>query len=430
MSEKNGRWSLLPEAGTEGGEHIASYRARGGYVGARRALAELEPAAIVAAVERSGLRGRGGAGFPAAKKWQVARASEESTRYLVANAYDADPAAPIARALLERNPHAVVEGIIIAAYAVGAQEAFVYCRSDNALANRRLRAAIAEAEEEAFLGSGAFQGRWPLTVHTVLGWGGFSGGEETAALEAIEGNRAMPRQKPPYPAEKGLWGRPTVVHSVETLANLPAVLQGQSGAGGKIVALGGDAAHPGLVEVPFGTPLRAVVALGGGLAGGKGLRALQVGGPTGAVLPASLLDTPYDYDALAEIGAFVGSGSVVPLAEDACVVDYARERMAYLAGEACGKCVPCRLGTSRMAITLEGITSNLGRESDLALLEEFAGLLDKGSLCAFGRTAATLLRSTLAHFGEDYRVHIAEKRCPTGRCQPLRTRRFERKRAI
>lgn len=412
---------------------MKDYLKRGGYTAARRVISELHPTDVIAVVEKSGLRGLGGAGFPVARKWQLARAGGRSPRYLVANAYDADPAAPVARALLERNPFAVLEGLTIAAHAIGATDVYVYCRADNEAANRRLRAAIAEAEEHDFVGYEAFQGRRPLIVRTVVGWGGFSGGEETAALEAIEGNRAMPRQKPPYPTEAGLWGSPTVVHSVETLANLPAIVRDPAafGAGSKLLALSGPLANPGLVEVPFGTPLREIVAgSAGGLAGGRQLKAVQIGGPTGAVLPPSLLDTALDFDALAKVGAFVGSGSVRVLADDTCIVGFARDRFAYLAAEACGKCVPCRLGIHRMAATLEGIASGLGRDSDISLLEEFANVIGKGSLCGFGITAPAVLRSTLAHFREDYRVHIEEKRCPTGRCQPLRTRRFERKAAV
>lgn len=412
---------------------MEKYLVSGGYQAARRVVAGLTADNVVSAVAHAALRGRGGGGFPVARKWEHAREHVKAEAYVVANAYDADPNAPVARALLEHNPHAVLEGMIIAAFATGAHEAYVYLRGDNAEANRRLRAAVSEAEEHGYLGESAFDGAWPLIVRAVVGWGGFSGGEETAALEAIEGKRAMPRQKPPFPTESGLWGSPTVVHSVETLANLPAIFnEGPQayGASTKIVALGGDVANPGLVEIPLGTPLRAIVERAGGVSNGRSLKAIQVGGPTGAVLPDSLLDTPLEYDALAKVGAFIGSGSLVALAEDVCAVDFARERMTYLSQEACGKCVPCRLGTSRMAATLEGIVSGLGRKEDLDLIEEYATVMADGSLCGFGITAPAVLRSTLAHFGEEYRAHIEEGRCATGRCQPLRTRRFERKTAV
>lgn len=429
MAATNGRWSLLP-IGAKGGEEtsLSAYLARDGYAAARRAVDEGAPETVVATVERAGLRGCGGAGFPAALKWQLARDNAETRRYIVANAYDADPAAPIGRTLLERNPHTVLEGIAIAAYAVGAHEAYVYCRAEGTLALQRLRAAIAQGEEHGLLGEGAFAGRWPLIVRVAIGWGGFAGGEETAALAAIQGERAMPRQKPPYPTDGGLWDCPTVVHSAETLARLPAILRGEDGAArGKIVALGDEAAEQQLVEVALGTPLREIVALAGD---GRALRAVQVGGPSGAVLPAALLDTPYDYDALAKAGAFVGSGSVHLLGEGACAVDFARDRITYLAAESCGKCVPCRLGLSRIAITLETIASGLGRDDDLALLEEYAEVVASSSLCGLGITAAAVLRSTLKHFAADYRNHIASKQCPSGRCRPMRTRRMERKTAL
>ena len=432
MSEGNGRWPLLPAAG-QGAEHIDKYQARGGYSAARRVLAELAPLDVLALVERAGLRGLGGGGFPVAGKWRAAL-QYKGPRYLVANAYDADPEAPIARAIIEANPHALLEGIALAAYGVGAREAYVYARAENSAVLRRLRAAIAEAEEQGYLGSGAFGGRWPLQVRVAAGWGGFAGGEETAALEAIEGRRAMPRQKPPFPTQLGLWGSPTVVHSAETLANLPRLLSAgpeACGPGSKVLALGGDLARPGLVEVPFGTTLRAVVAaFGGGPVEGRPLRAVQLGGPTGAVLPEALMDTPLGFESLAQVGAFVGSGSLRAIGEGTCMVDLARARFEYLAHESCGKCVPCRLGTNRLTAVLEAIVSGLGREDDLPLLEEFAAVVGDGSLCGFGITAPAVLRSTMKHFAEDFRVHIEEGRCPTGTCRALRTRRFERKAAV
>ncbi|MHB1004534.1 MAG: complex I 51 kDa subunit family protein [Chloroflexota bacterium] len=431
MTDAYARRSLLPTEGQTGTEYIENYLARGGYATVRQAIAQMTSSPVVAAVDRAGLGGRGSDGFAVARKWQAALGQNASEVYVVADAYDADPEAPIARALLERNPHAVLEGLALAAYAVGAREVFFYLNSNSAVANRRLRAAIAEAEEHGVLGESAFDGHWPVIVRSTVGWGGFAGGEDTAALEAIEGKRAMPRQKPPYPTEAGLWGRPTVVHSVETLANLPGVVAGAQPGNTKLLVIGGDAARPGIYEVPFGTTLRQIVFdLGGGAANGRGVRLVQVGGPTGAILPESLLDTPLDHEALAQVGAFVGSGSIKVLADDTCAVDYARERMTYLSQEACGKCVPCRLGTQRMAATLEGIVSGLGRKTDVDLIQEFATVMAEGSLCGFGMTAPAVLRSTLAHFGEDYRVHIEEGRCPTGRCQPLRTRRFERKTAV
>jgi NADH:ubiquinone oxidoreductase subunit F (NADH-binding) len=431
VSEGNGRWPLLPVAG-QGAEHIQKYVAQQGYAAVRRAGAELAPMDIVDLVEKAGLRGLGGGGFPVARKWRRAL-QNAGPRYLVANAYDADPDAPLARSLVEANPHALLEGLALAAYAVGAGEVYVYAKAENAALLRRLRAAIAEAEEQGFLGSGAFGGRWPVQVRVAAGWGGFAGGEETAALEAIEGRRAMPRQKPPFPTESGLWGRPTVVHAAETLANLPRLVRdpGSFGPGSKVLALGGDLAKPGLVEVAFGTTLRTIVeTMGGGPAAGRTLRAIQIGGPSGAVLPEGLLDTPLSHESLAEVGAFVGSGSLRALSDGICMVDFARAGLDYLAHESCGKCVPCRLGTNRLTAVLETIVSGLGRQDDLALLAEFATVVADGSLCGFGITAPAVLRSAMKHFAEAFRVHVEEGRCPTGTCRPVRTRRFERKAAV
>lgn len=435
MASLEGFAAILPNGDHSGAERLAVYLGVGGYAAARRAVTEMAPPEVVASVERSALRGRGGAGFSVALKWQLVRDNEEKTRFVVANAYDADPLAPISAELLERNPHLVLEGLIIAAYAVGAKRAYVYCRGDRTAAVHRLRAAIAEAEEHELLGTRAFDGRLSLEVETAVGWGGFAGGEETAALEAIEGKRAMPRQKPPYPSDFGLWDRPTLVHCVETLANLPGILREGPGAwrppGTKVLALAGQARRPGLVEAPLGTPLREVVyGRGGGVAEGSTLRAVQIGGPTGAVLPEALLGTPLDFDSLRTAGAFVGSGTLRLLDDSACMVDFAREWFAYLSEESCGKCVPCRLGTRRLATTLEGIVSGLGRDSDLGLMEELATLMGEASICGFGLTAPAVLRSTMTYFKDDYRVHIEDKRCPTGRCRPRRARRYERKTAI
>ncbi|MHB1417032.1 MAG: complex I 51 kDa subunit family protein [Chloroflexota bacterium] len=441
MSEHIERWLLLSSNGKAGPESIEKYQERRGYEGANRALTELSPEAVTAMVEKVRLRGRGGGGFPVTRKWRLARDNAKGTTYVVANAYDADPAAPIARALIEHTPHALLEGLIITAYAVGAQEAFIYIRGENAEAVRCLRLAIAEAEEQRLLGLDAFGGAWPLTVRIVRGWGGFSGGEETAVLEAIEGRRAMPRQKPPYPVEVGLWGCPTVVQSAETLANLPPILLGgvadqiaqelDSGFGMKIIGLCGDVAKPGLVEVPFGATLREIIfGLGDGVPQGRAVKGVQIGGPTGAVLPASYLDTPLGYSSLAGADAFLGSGSMHVIADDGCAVHYALDQISYLARESCGKCVPCRLGLQRLVGLLEGVVSNIGRQSDVLLMQELAEVVQNSSLCGFGAKAPTVLLSTILHFRQDYGDHIEAGRCAPGHCQPLRTRRLERKTAI
>ena len=441
MSVGNGERRLaLDGCGQVDPTSIDSYQERGGYSALLRAILEAEPADVLSEIEKSGLRGRGGAGYPTAEKWRKVAQSEAETRYVVANAYDADPTSPIGRTLLEQNPHRVIEGVLLAAYAIGAADAFIYTTGGKSVASERLARAIEQARQAGLIGRRIAQTRFSCEVTIARAWGGFIAGEETAALAAIEGRRATPEQKPPYPAEWGLLGKPTLVNSAETLASLPWILANGSAAfvglgpekahGTKVVGLGGHLSHPGMVEVELGTSIRTLIGLGGGARDGAPLRAIQVGGPTGGFLPESLWDTPLEYGALAEVGAIMGSGSVVAVEQAACMVDRARASLTYLAGEACGKCVPCRLGTKRMAGLLEGIASGLGRAEDLALLEELSVTVSDGSLCGFGITAPNPLLTSLRYFREDYMAHIEEGRCPAGRCQPLRSRRYEKREVL
>ena len=330
---------------------IDSYLERGGYAALRRAVCERSPTDIVAEIERAGLRGRGGAGFPTAAKWQAVAAAEADVKYAVANAYDADPAAPIGQTLLEQNPHRILEGLVLAAYAVGASEGFIYVGAGKSRAWESLRTAIGQAYADGLLGARIAGSRFSFEVRPVRSWGGFVGGEETAALAAIEGRRAMPEQKPPYPAIHGLLGKPTLVNSAETLVNVPWILEqgaeafGELGTerarGTKVVSLSGRVRHRGMVEVEMGATLRTLVGvLGGGEPEGPSLKAILVGGPTGGFLPESLWNTPLEYEALTEAGAVMGSGSIVAIDRGSCMVDLARSSLSYLAGEACGKCVP------------------------------------------------------------------------------------------
>ncbi len=359
----------------------------------------LGPDEIISRVEASGIRGRGGAGFPLARKLAAVRANGAGgDTFVIANAYDADPDSPLSRTLLERNPDAVREGIKIASAAVGARRRFLYLRPD------------AEAPD------------WGAGIEVVRGTGGFMGGEETALLAVLESRRAMARQRPPYPAQQGLGMRPTLIASAESLAWLPYALGGAA-AETKLVSVTGSVAKPGVYEVTLGTTLGAILERAGGVTGT--LKAIHVGGPTGGILSAARTATSYGFDELKAAGTHVGSGQVRAIGSDACVVNEASKLFAYLARETCGICVPCRVGTARVTGILQGITSGLGRSDDLPWLDELADHLNAFSLCGFGITSASIIRTTRAEFPEDYRVHIEEGRCPTGTCAVTRARRYE-----
>ncbi len=371
---------------------------------------------LVAAVEQSGLRGRGGAGHPLADKLRAVRAAALRTGrepLVIANAYDADPGSPLARTLISRSIGSVLQGVAIAAHAVGAREAIVYMHPEAGAERRAMTDDIA-ARREA-LGA--------LTVTVASGPGGFMGGEESALMNVLEAKRAMARQRPPYPSELGVQQRPTLISSAETLAWLPQIVDGGARADTKLVSVTGAVRSPGVYEVPLGTTLAAILEKAGGAAGK--LKAIAVGGPTGGILPASRADTRFDFDALRAAGTHMGSAQVRAIAEGTCIVGEAAKMWAYLAKESCGICVPCRVGTARVTGILESVQSRLGREGDVAWLGELADHMEKFSLCGFGITAPAILRTTMREFADEYRAHIAEGRCPTSTCTPVRSRRYE-----
>ena len=381
--------------------------------------------ALIALIAASGLRGRGGGGFPLATKLATARAAAAGgSAYIVANAYDADPGSPLARTILLKKPELVIEGLAIAASAIGATSGYVYLHPEAAAARRGVERAIEAAR----------RGLGDLVVEIALGPGGFMGGEESALLAVLESRRAMARQRPPYPAIQGLLLRPTVISSAETLAALPLVVRDGADAfrrvgtaaspGTKLVSVTGAVASPGVYEVPFGATLGEIVERAGG-SSGQQLKGLHVGGPTGGILNATHVDVVLDYETLKAAGTHLGSAQVRVIGADVCIVNEAARLFDYLARETCGICVPCRVGTKRVGGILEGIYSDLGRAADLPWLGELADHLDRFSLCGFGITSASILRTTMTEFADDYRLHISERRCPTGTCAPARSRRYE-----
>jgi len=422
----------LRDVGVVDPESIEDYLARGGYEAARMALSEKSPAWIIEHVTDSGIRGRGGAGFPTGVKWKFAAQSKSDVKYLICNADEGDPGAFMDCSILEGDPHAVIEGMVIGSYAIGAHEGYVYVRAEYPLAVKRLTQAVADAEARGFLGKDVFGTGWDFELHLKLGAGAFVCGEETALIASIEGKRGMPRTRPPYPAVSGLWGKPTNINNVETYANVPWIIANGAEAyaaygidtcrGTKAFSLAGKVVNGGLAEVPMGSTLRHVIFdVGGGIKDGKQFKAVQLGGPSGGCVPASLLDTPVDYESLAATGAIVGSGGMVVVDEDTCMVDLARFFLDFTQKESCGKCVPCRLGTKRMLEVLDRIIEGDGREGDIELLEELGHYIIEGSLCALGGTAPNPVLTTIKYFRSEYEAHIREKRCPAGKCKALIT---------
>ncbi len=410
---------------------LEHYVANGGYEGLARALA-MKPEEVIAEVERAGLRGRGGAGFPTARKWRLAREAEGEPKYLVCNADEGDPGAFMNRALLESDPHAVLEGMVIAAYAIGAAEAILYCRAEYPLAIERLKAAIARMEQEGLLGANILGSGFTHHVKLKEGAGAFVCGEETALMASIEGRRGMPRVRPPFPAQSGLFGKPTNINNVETFANVPVILTKGVEAyrkhgtpatpGTRSFALAGKVERTGLVEVPFGLKLRDIIfEIGGGIPGGKRFKAVQTGGPSGGCLPPSCLEMPVDYETLAKAGSIMGSGGMIVLDEDTCMPDIARYFVSFTAAESCGKCTPCRLGTWQMRALLDDICGGRATPADLALLEELARAIQASSLCGLGQTAPNPVLTTLRYFREEYESHVRRKKCPAAVCEGLVT---------
>ena len=411
-------------------ESIDEYIAFDGYKALAKVLTEMSPQQVIDEVLRSGLRGRGGAGFPTGKKWQFAAASQADQKYMVCNADEGDPGAFMDRSVLEGDPHAVLEAMAIGGYAIGASEGYIYVRAEYPIAVKRLQIAIEQAREYGLLGKNIFDSGFDFDVYIRLGAGAFVCGEETALMHSIEGGRGEPKPKPPFPAVRGLFDKPTNINNVETLANIPQIiLKGadwfssigtENSKGTKVFALGGKINNTGLVEVPMGTPLREIIYnIGGGIPGGKKFKAVQTGGPSGGCIPAEQLDIAIDYDSLTAIGSMMGSGGMIVMDEDNCMVDIARFFLDFTVDESCGKCTPCRIGTRRMLEILERIVEGKGEEGDIEKLEALAENIKATALCGLGQTAPNPVLSTLKYFRDEYEAHIKEKRCPAHHCQKL-----------
>ncbi len=411
-------------------EDIGEYIGMDGYMALGKVLTEMTPADVIQTMKDSGLRGRGGGGFPTGMKWDFAAKSVSDKKYVVCNADEGDPGAFMDRSILEGDPHALIEAMAIAGYAIGADEGYVYVRAEYPIAIKRLTIAIGQARQMGILGKDIFSTGFNFDIQIRLGAGAFVCGEETALLTSIEGNRGEPRPRPPFPAVKGLFGQPTIINNVETYANIPQIiLNGASwfasmgtekSKGTKVFALGGKITHTGLVEIPMGTTLREVVEeIGGGVPNGKKFKAAQTGGPSGGCIPASLIDTPIDFDNLIAIGSMMGSGGLIVLDEDNCMVDIAKFFLEFTVDESCGKCTPCRIGTRRMLEILEKITNGNGTLEDLDRLEELANHVKSTSLCGLGQTAPNPIISTLRYFRDEYIAHVVDKKCPSGVCKNL-----------
>lgn len=413
-------------------ENIKEYIALGGYRALHQALFEMTPESVIDEVTASGLRGRGGGGFPAGRKWHFTRLAEGDEKFVICNADEGDPGAFMDRSILEGDPHTVIEAMIIAGYAVGSHQGYIYIRAEYPIAVHRLEIAIAQATELGLLGDHIFGSDFSFHLELRLGAGAFVCGEETALIASIEGYRGMPTTKPPFPANEGLWKKPTLINNVETFANIPVILSKGAEAfrkigtekspGTKVFALGGKIKNVGLVEVPMGMTLRQVIEdIGGGIPNGKKFKAVQTGGPSGGCIGEKYLDTPIDFDSLTAIGSMMGSGGMIVMDEDNCAVDVARFYMDFIAEESCGKCTPCREGTTRMLEILEDITEGRGDEESIPRLLRLAKTAQRASLCALGQTSANPVLSTIETFREEYEAHIKEKRCPAGVCQELTT---------
>jgi len=421
---------VLRNCGVINPESIEEYIARDGYKALEKALFEMTPEQIIAEVKASGLRGRGGAGFPTGVKWETASKAPGDVKYIVCNADEGDPGAYMDRSTIEGDPHSILEAMIIAGKAIGSHQGFIYIRAEYPLAIERLNVAIAQAKEMGLMGKDILGSGFDFDVELRLGAGAFVCGEETALLRSIEGNRGMPVPKPPFPAIKGLWGKPTVINNVETLANVPVVLTRgaawfssigtDKSKGTKVFALTGKINNSGLIEVPMGTTLREIIFdIGGGIRNGKKFKGVQTGGPSGGIIVEKDLDTPISYESLISLGSMMGSGGMIVMDEDDCVVDVSKFYMAFCVDESCGKCAPCRIGTNQMHAILDKISKGKGEESDLDDLERIGKAMTKASLCMLGGSAANPTMATIRHFREEYLEHIRDHKCRAGKCKDL-----------
>ncbi|NCC50300.1 MAG: NADH-quinone oxidoreductase subunit NuoF [Spartobacteria bacterium] len=421
---------VLRNCGVIDPDSIDEYIARDGYAALEKVIFEMSADDVIGELETSGLRGRGGAGFPTWRKWMFSKGVKSDQKYIVCNADEGDPGAYMDRSTLEGDPHSILEAMMIAGRTVGANRGYIYIRAEYPLAIRRLENAITQAHELGLLGDNILGSDFSFDIEMRFGAGAFVCGEETALLTSIEGNRGMPVPRPPFPAVKGLWGKPTVINNVETLANIPMIIL-KGGAwfskigtatskGTKVFALTGKINNSGLVEVPMGTTLREIIFdIGGGIRGGKAFKAAQTGGPSGGVIPPQYLDTPIDYENLAAIGSIMGSGGLIVMDEDDCIVDVAKFYLDFTVDESCGKCAPCRIGGRTLYNILARITKGQGKQSDLQQMKDIGHAMQRASLCGLGQTASNPVMSTLRFFANEYAAHIDEHRCPAGKCRDL-----------
>ena len=423
---------VLKNCGMIDPENIDEYIAFDGYKALEKVLTSMTPDDVVNEIKASGLRGRGGAGFPTGLKWEFTKKAVGDQKYVACNADEGDPGAFMDRSVLEGDPHALVEAMAIAAYAVGATKGYVYVRAEYPIAVRRLQRAIDQAREYGLLGKGIFGTEFEFDLEIRLGAGAFVCGEETALMESVEGHRGEPRPRPPFPANKGLFGKPTLLNNVETYANITQIILNgaewfgsigtEKSKGTKVFAVGGNINNVGLVEVPMGTTLREIIFdIGGGIPGGREFKAAQTGGPSGGCIPAEHLDTPIDYESLSAIGSMMGSGGLIVMDDTKCMVNIAKFFLDFTVDESCGKCPPCRIGTKRMNEILDRLTNGQGKEGDIEKLEELAKNIKRSSLCGLGQTAPNPVLSTLKYFRNEYEAHIKEKRCPSGECKAMTT---------
>lgn len=432
---------VLQNCGVINPEEIGEYIARDGYFSLADVIINKQPGEIIDIISKSGLRGRGGAGFLTGKKWEMTAAQDVEPKYVVCNADEGDPGAFMDRSILEGDPHRVLEAMSIAAYCIGARQGYIYIRAEYPIAVERLEMAINQAREIGLLGPGLFGSAFDFDIELRFGAGAFVCGEETGLLQSVMGQRGEPHPRPPYPAQEGLWGKPTLINNVETYANIPAVLQSgwewyqghgtATSKGTKVFSLAGKINNTGLIEVPMGTSLRTIIFdIGGGIAEGRQFKAVQTGGPSGGCIPERFLDLPIDYETLKETGSIMGSGGIIVMSEDNCMVDLARFYLEFTQDESCGRCTPCRVGTKRMLEILKRIIAGQGEMEDLEILEELAFDIRDASLCGLGQTAPNPVISTLRYFREEYIAHVRDKICPAGVCKELMTYQVDEEKCI